>query len=77
MATEFAQELDEQLTEAKLALQGQAQAMLDLLLQFEERLQERLAVAEARIAAMQADARHLRQAVDPRIGVSADNRSEL
>lgn len=50
MTTETARELDEQLVECKAALQGQAQAMLTLLVEFEARLQERLDAAEARIA---------------------------
>lgn len=52
MATDFQRELDEQLVECKAALQGQAQAMLELLLEFEARLQARLEAAEARIAAV-------------------------
>lgn len=51
MATDVAQELEDQLAKTKAALQGQAEEMLDLLLQFEARLQERLEAAEARIAA--------------------------
>ena len=51
MATDYARDLDAQLIECKLALQGQAQAMLDLLMEFEARLQARLDAAEARIAA--------------------------
>lgn len=52
MATDIAQELEDQLAETKAALQGQAKEMLDLLLQFEARLQARLDAAEARIAAL-------------------------
>jgi hypothetical protein len=52
MATDYARDLDAQLIECKLALQGQAQAMLDLLMEFEARLQARLDAAEARIAAV-------------------------
>jgi hypothetical protein len=51
---EFAQELDEQLLECKVALQEQAQTMLSLLIQFEAQLQARLDAAEARIAALRA-----------------------
>jgi len=54
MATEFAQDLEDQLTKTKAALQDQAEEMLALLLQFEARLQERLDAAEARIAALRA-----------------------
>ena len=50
MATDFVQDLDDQLAETKAALQDQAAEMLDLLLQFEARLQARLDAAEARIA---------------------------
>jgi polyhydroxyalkanoate synthesis regulator phasin len=52
MATDFVQDLDEELTECKAALQDQAQAMLELLLQFEARLQSRLDAAQARIDAL-------------------------
>ena len=52
--TEIARELDEQLVECKVALQGQAQSMLELLLEFEARLKSRLEAAEARIAAFRA-----------------------
>lgn len=52
MATEYARDLEDQLVETKAALQGQAEEMLDLLLQFEARLQARLDAAEARIAAL-------------------------
>lgn len=55
MAAEFTQDLEAELQECRVALQGQAQVMLDLLLQFETRLQERLVAAESRIAALQAD----------------------
>jgi len=51
MATDISRELEDQLVETKAALQGQAEQMLDLLLQFEARLQARLDAAEARIAA--------------------------
>lgn len=51
MATDIATELEDQLVQTKAALQGQAEQMLDLLLQFEARLQARLDAAEARIAA--------------------------
>lgn len=54
MATDFAQELEDQLSKTKSALQDQAEEMLTLLLQFEARLQERLDAAEARIAALRA-----------------------
>ena len=52
MATEFTQDLEAELRECRVALQGQAQVMLDLLLQFETRLEARLAAAEARITAL-------------------------
>src|SRR6185437_1572210 len=55
MAAEFTQDLEAELQECRVALQGQAQVMLDLLLQFETRLQARLAAAESRIAAIQAE----------------------
>ena len=55
MATEFTQDLEAELQECRVALQGQAQVMLELLLQFETRLQARLAAAESRIAALQAE----------------------
>lgn len=51
MATDIAREMEDQLVQTKAALQGQAEQMLDLLLQFEARLQARLDAAEARIAA--------------------------
>ncbi len=54
MATDFARDLEDQLVQTKAALQGQAEEMLSLLLQFEARLQERLDAAEARIAALRA-----------------------
>ena len=54
MATDIAQDLEDQLAKTKVALQGQAEEMLALLLQFEARLQERLNAAEARIAALRA-----------------------
>lgn len=54
MATDFAQDLEDQLAETKAALQDQAEEMLDLLMQFEARLQARLDAAEARIAALRA-----------------------
>lgn len=53
MAAEFTQDLEAELQECRSALQGQAQVMLDLLLEFETRLQARLAAAESRIAALQ------------------------
>ncbi|HVB97096.1 MAG TPA: hypothetical protein VNG11_05145 [Chloroflexota bacterium] len=52
MATDYDRELESQLIEAKAALQGQAEAMLDLLLQFESKLQARLDAAEARIVSL-------------------------
>jgi len=52
MATDYDRELETQLIEAKAALQGQAEAMLDLLLQFESKLQARLDAAEARIVSL-------------------------
>ncbi|HLH74858.1 MAG TPA: hypothetical protein VKX96_16345, partial [Chloroflexota bacterium] len=52
MAKDYDRELESQLIEAKAALQGQAEAMLDLLLQFESKLQARLDAAEARIIAL-------------------------
>lgn|GEM_PF-4496362 len=55
MATEFTQDLEAELKECRVALQGQAQVMLDLLLQFETRLEERLAAAEARISALRTE----------------------
>lgn len=54
MATDFAKDLEDQLVETKAALQGQAEEMLGLLLQFEARLQARIEAAEARIAALRA-----------------------
>lgn len=53
MAAEFTQDLEAELQECRSALQGQAQVMLDLLLEFETRLQARLAAAESRIASLQ------------------------
>jgi len=61
VATEFAQDLDEQLLECKVALQEQAQTMLSLLLQFEAQLQARLDAAEARIAAARASIAEARE----------------
>ncbi len=54
MATDIAKDLEDQLAETKAALQGQAEQMLDLLLQFEARIQARLDAAEARIAEFRA-----------------------
>jgi hypothetical protein len=54
MATDYARDLDEQLVECKVALQRQAQAMLDLLLEFEARVTARLDAVEARIASARA-----------------------
>ncbi len=60
MTTEFTRELED-LAEAKQALQGQAQAMLELLAQFETRLQARLDAAEARINELQAKDAQMRR----------------
>lgn len=63
MATDYDRELETQLIEAKAALQGQAEAMLDFLLQFESKLQARLDAAEARIVALR-EAIECQQEVD-------------
>jgi hypothetical protein len=55
MAVDLAIELDEQLIECKTALQNQAQEMLSILFQFEERLKARLDAAEARLAALRSE----------------------
>jgi hypothetical protein len=55
LATEISIELDEQLVECKTALQHQAEEMLSILAQFEERLKARLDAAEARLAAFRAE----------------------
>lgn len=82
MPTNATRDLDEELMECKVALQSQAQAMLELLLQFEARLQQRLDAAEARIVAARAaperpaDDRELALA-DPRVraGIGSGNGS--
>jgi hypothetical protein len=54
MTNEVGVELDAQLVECKTALQHQAEEMLSILAQFEERLKARLDAAEARLAALRA-----------------------
>lgn len=82
MPTNATRDLDEELMECKVALQSQAQAMLELLLQFEARLQQRLDAAEARIVAARASSERPAEArglalSDPRVhsGVGSGNGS--
>ncbi len=56
MAADFAVDLDQQLVECKTALQNQAEEMLTILVQFEERLKARLDAAEARLASLRSEA---------------------
>ena len=56
MTNEVGIELDAQLVECKTALQHQAEEMLSILAQFEEKLKARLDAAEARLAALRAQA---------------------
>ncbi|HLG50606.1 MAG TPA: hypothetical protein VKY56_03100 [Chloroflexota bacterium] len=54
MATDIARDLEDQLVEAKAALQDHAEEMLQLLARFEAQIQARLDAAEARISALRA-----------------------
>lgn len=77
MQKDIARELDEELAACKAALQVQAQTMLDLLLRFEARLQERLDVAEAQIAALRATSAYPpippSAAPEPRVQIHSGN----